>query len=194
MTCPTLAICYQVCFSHFLPPGCTVAPLSASLSGSNRSPLSSLMTANTADRQIYLHWWREGRREEKVISRGLSDQPRRLGKAGLAANSGFMAPPHTGHISLCAVPGPQSSQLDGTKAWPDSYGPTSASRGIESRRPEDSHRLMTEIPQSQWFIFPSITLTIEPLMRQAAASHRHPEPTGRVKGRASNRMTSFRVS
>lgn len=92
--------------------------------------LSSLMTASRADRQIYLHWWRNGRREE-VISRGPSTQPHRLGKEEqtlsmwLLPIQGISLSVLSLGLSVLSWLGPKLEQTQ---------SPTSASQGTESRR------------------------------------------------------------
>lgn len=75
-----------------------------------------------------------GKEGGKSHQRGARLQPHRQEQAGLGVNSGHVAPPLPGHIPLWAVPGPQSSQLDGTNTWPDSHSPTSVSRGDREQK------------------------------------------------------------
>lgn len=93
-------------------------------------PLSSSITANRAERQMYLHWWRKGRKEEEVISRGPSAQPRRLWQAEQTV---WLLPIQGISLSLCS---PWASEF--SAGWDQSLTRLTQSyislSGIGSRR------------------------------------------------------------
>lgn len=154
--------------------------------------LYSSMMANRADRQIYLHWWRKGRKEEEVISRGPSNQPRRLWQAEQTV---WLLPIQGISLSLCS---PWASEF--SARWDQSLTRLTQSHvslsGIGSRRlscSQHSHRLLIDSTKPVIY-FPYITFPLEHLMKQAATFHLHPELTRRVKVHTANRMTSFCTS
>lgn len=146
--------------------------------------LSSLMTASRADRQIYLHWWREGKREEKVISKGpvcRAAQTRAGGAWSELRPCG--SSPYRAYLSLCC---PWASEF--SAGWDQSLtrltqSHISLSGGIESRRrglwPALVPAAQQQFHKASDLFFPYITFLLEPLMSQAPAFHLHPELTRR---------------
>lgn len=116
-------------------------------------PLSSLMTASRADRQIYLHWWRKGRREEEIISRGPSAQPSRLGQAEqivwLLPVEGISLSVLSLGLRVLSWMGPK---LDQTHTVP--HQPL-GDREEKTESVASTHTGYWQIPQDQWFIFPT---------------------------------------
>lgn len=183
------------CFSHFLPPGCTAAPLSASVSLSwsfslyLALPLSPLMTVSRADRQIYLHWW-QGRKKSSAKPCPASG----LWQAGLRGNPDRLAPPRAGHISLCC-PWPcseLSARWDQSFTGPQTHtlphqplGEKDQKRGGRKRKQHREQRAAASVhtgwekhkkKASVFVFFPFFSYTsflLELLMRQAGSAPSH---------------------
>lgn len=141
------------------------------------------MTASRADSQIYLHWWREGKREEKVISEGPVCSRTDRGRRGLERTLAMRLLPVQG-ISLSVLfLGLRLLSWMGPKLDQTHTVPHQPLGGIESRRQGLGPGLTPAAPprfhKASDLFFPYITFLLEALMSQAPASHLHPELTRR---------------
>lgn len=162
--------------------------------------LSSLMTASRADRQIYLHWWREGKREEKVISEG-PGCPAAQTRAGGAWSE--LRPcgssPSRAYLSMCC---PWASEF--SVGWDQSLTRLTQShislsggnRKQKTGSAANAHAgCWTDIPQSQWFIFPQHHFSAGALDESGSciSSPSRADQEG-SKSTPQNRMTSSGIS